>query len=136
VTGSEVDAWEASVRSKYPPPFDWAMICRYKGTTPQRERTRWRTVEAWKRLTGWRLDEKVLETFHERNKERFSGNAGRNSTETRPVMARDLGDPAYRSWVVDELETREMNDWLKSLRAKSRIWIAPDDELVRILRAR
>lgn len=133
VTAAEVEAWNRAMREKYKPPFDWREICGFKQTTPDREAERWRRVEAWKRVTAWKLDEKELREFFARNEEHFSG---KHADRSRRRTSADLEDPEFRGWVVDELETKLLNDWLKGVRAKSRIWIAPDDELVRILKAK
>jgi hypothetical protein len=62
-----VDAGEvpASVRLR--------MVCQFKNTTMDQERERWRRIQAWKRLTGWQLEEKELQAYFESNRDRFSG---------------------------------------------------------------
>lgn len=63
---TEVEAWARSMQEQYKPPFDWRMFCRFKGTTPERERERWRRIQAWKRVTGRDIDEDELRAFVQR----------------------------------------------------------------------
>jgi hypothetical protein len=73
VKDDEIEAWANAMTAKYPPPFDWRMICQFKGTTPDAERERWRRLEAWKRVTGWKLDEAALKGFIKEHEDHFSG---------------------------------------------------------------
>ena len=127
VNPDEVDAWARSMQAKYPPPFDWRMICQFKNTTMDQEREHWRRTQAWKRVSGWQLEEKELRSFFEANRDRFSGSYRSVSEERKTLDDRD-----YRSWIVDELETGKLKAWIADLRAKSTIWIAPDAELATV----
>jgi hypothetical protein len=127
VTAAEVAAWQAAMQKKHPPPFDWRQKCKFMKTTPEREGLRWRRVEAWKRVTGWKLDEKELRRFFEANKARLSGTHAPGSKS-----AKDLDEPLFRDLVVSEFETEQMKVWLTALRAKAKVWIAPDSELAKI----
>jgi parvulin-like peptidyl-prolyl isomerase len=73
VSESEVEAWARSMQEMYKPPFDWRMICQFKGTTPDRENERWRRIQAWKRITGREADPAELEAFVAKNIDHFSG---------------------------------------------------------------
>ncbi len=73
VTEDEVWAWTAAMTAKYPPPFDWATICRIKGTTTEGEGERWRRIQCWKRATGSEPTAEQLAAFLKGNMDYFSG---------------------------------------------------------------
>jgi hypothetical protein len=73
VTDDEIEAWAASMTEKYKPPFDWRMICQFKGTTPDGERERWRRIQAWKRVTGYEVKEEEVKKFIQEHEDHFSG---------------------------------------------------------------
>jgi peptidyl-prolyl cis-trans isomerase SurA len=73
VSEEEVWAWAATMTVKYPPPFDWATICRIKGTTTEGEAERWRRIQCWKRATGKEATAEELAAFLKDNMDYFSG---------------------------------------------------------------
>lgn len=73
VTDEEVWNWTAAMTAKYPPPFDWATICRIKGTTTEGEGERWRRIQCWKRATGSEPTAEQLAAFLKENMDYFSG---------------------------------------------------------------
>ncbi|HMS15241.1 MAG TPA: peptidylprolyl isomerase [Planctomycetota bacterium] len=79
VTDQEVAEWAQLQRTTYPPPLGWDMICRYKGTSPEREMDRWRRIQAYKRITNKPTDDKEVEKYLEENKSFFLGKTKRFS---------------------------------------------------------
>jgi hypothetical protein len=73
VSEEQVETWALSMQDKYKPPFDWRMICQFKGTTPDAERERWRRLQAWKVVTNFQLNEETLKKFIQENEDHFSG---------------------------------------------------------------
>jgi hypothetical protein len=73
VTEEEVEAWAWSMQEKYKPPFDWRMICQFKQTTPDQEKERYRRIQAWKKASGYELNQDELKKFIEANEDHFSG---------------------------------------------------------------
>ncbi len=73
VTEEDVETWALSQQEKYKPPFDWRMICQFKGTTPDQERERWRRIQAWKRATSYKPADAEIETYLKDNEDFFSG---------------------------------------------------------------
>ncbi len=73
VTEEEVETWALTQQEKYKPPFDWRMICQFKGTTPDQERERWRRIQAWKRATGTQPTDAEMEAYLKDNDDYFSG---------------------------------------------------------------
>jgi hypothetical protein len=73
VTDAEVWAWTNAQNAKYTPPFDWATICRIKGTSPEQESERWRRIQCWKRATGVEPTDADLQKFLAENMDFFSG---------------------------------------------------------------
>lgn len=71
VTDSEVEAWVRAMTEKYPPPFTWETILRLKGTSPDRERRRWRQVQSWKRATNRKITQEELDRFVEEHEDFF-----------------------------------------------------------------
>jgi hypothetical protein len=118
VTAAEVNAWARSMQEKYKPPFDWDMMCRFKATTTDRERERWRRIQAWKRVGGREVEEEEMLAFVRKNPSHFLGQA--TPKPHRPPEEL-LNDPEMRPWIVEEFETLKMKEWLGSLRNRSRI---------------
>jgi parvulin-like peptidyl-prolyl isomerase len=73
VSEEQVENWALSMQDKYKPPFDWRMICQFKGTTPDAERERWRRLQAWKQVTGTEIKSDELKAFIAANEDHFSG---------------------------------------------------------------
>src|SRR5262249_12402716 len=133
VTRAEVAAWVRTMTERFKPPFDWETLCEFKQTTPDRERERWRRVQAWKRVTRWQADEKELEGFVAKNKDHFLGFHRLRSTDR---DAEPLKNSEYREWIIDEFETGKMNAWLSDLRSHAKTETAPDDELLKLKQLR
>jgi PPIC-type PPIASE domain len=93
VTEEQVENWAASMQDKYKPPFDWRMICQFKGTTPDAERERWRKLQAWRQVTGFEVKPEELKAFIAANEDHFSGQNKNVShillMTTDPVTARE-----------------------------------------------
>ena len=73
VTEKEVAEWALVQRKTYPPPLVWEQICRFKGTTPEREMERWRRIQAWKRSSKVTVSDEDVEAFLNENKSYFLG---------------------------------------------------------------
>jgi hypothetical protein len=73
VTEEQVETWALTMQDKYKPPFDWRMICQFKGTTPDAERERWRRIQAWKAVTGFQVKPEEIKAFTAQNEDHFSG---------------------------------------------------------------
>ena len=71
VSDSEVEAWARHMTDKYPPPFNWVTILRLKGTTPDRERLRWRAVQAWKRCNNIEITDEDVQAFRAEHEDYF-----------------------------------------------------------------
>jgi hypothetical protein len=53
----------AAMKEKYRPPFDWKMICQFKGTTVAREIATFRRLDAWRKLTAFAAKPEDLQAF-------------------------------------------------------------------------
>lgn len=73
VSESEVATWAMAMQAKHQPPFTWDQVCRLKGTTVEREKQRWKRIQAWKRMTDADVQDADIESFLQANKGFFLG---------------------------------------------------------------
>jgi hypothetical protein len=73
VSDDEVWTWAGEMAAKYPPPFDWAMLCRVKGSTIEGECERWRRIQCWKRATKTEPTKEEIDAFLKANMDYFTG---------------------------------------------------------------
>lgn len=71
VTPTEVEGWVREMRSKFQGPFNWDMILKVKGTTPDAERVRYHDVLAWKRCNGIEITNEMIDAFRDENDDFF-----------------------------------------------------------------
>lgn len=71
VTDTEIESWVRQMNEKYPDPFNWTTILRFKGTNPDEERERWRQVQAWKRSAKPEITQEILDSFRREHEDFF-----------------------------------------------------------------
>ncbi len=71
VTDLEIETWGAEQNAKYQPPFGWAQICRWKGTTIDREKERYGRILAWKRVNDIVVHDEDLVAFRKEHEDYF-----------------------------------------------------------------
>ena len=71
VSDAEVADWALRESAKYQAPFSWEVILRMKGTTVDREKERYRRIQAWKKVTHYKQTQDELDAFLRENKDFF-----------------------------------------------------------------
>jgi beta-lactamase regulating signal transducer with metallopeptidase domain len=109
VTPAEARDYVAAMNQKYKPPFDWRMICQFKGLSPALEVRTFCRLAGWKRLTGFVPDDEETRAFLAARSQYFSG-AFRNVSQivvrtVDPVTEKPLPEPKLAE---AEAKIREM----------------------------
>ncbi len=100
VTEADVLAYTQRMTEQYQPPFDWKMICQFRGTTIGGEQMRFRLIEAMKRGTGFTANDKTIGDFFNEHRDAFGG-ACRSVSQvlfrtSDPRTGEPTGDPAEK----------------------------------------